>query len=226
VATAQNCCDSESPACSPTHSPAAPGRPSARPGQTLSRPPLGGQPQGLELPVTVARCRHSGPTVTVTAAPALAPGLHSVTPSQWPPRHRVTVRLAAGVTGSGCGPGLTGRLAARRRPGGTTPRRRVPAAARRTMRCLQAKCTTILRCSGRKLEGDLVYVQSESGRFGRANLNLGTLFQVSSGANQSQSSRSRLWPRKRRSGDKGGRAAHCKRCYLWGEEHAVAWIIR
>jgi hypothetical protein len=124
----------------------------------------------------------------VTAAPALAPGLHSVTPSQWPPRHRVTVRLAAGVTGSGCGPGLTGRLAARRRPGGATPRRRGPAAARRTMRCLQAKCTTILRCSGRKLEGDLpvVYVQSESGRFGRANLNLGTLFQVSSGANQSQ----------------------------------------
>jgi hypothetical protein len=58
---------------------------------------------------------------------------------------------------------------------------------------------------------------------------LGTLFQVSSGAkfaNQSQSSRSRLWPRKRRSGDKGGRAALCKRCYLWGEEHAVAWIIR
>ena len=159
--------------------------------------------------------------MTVTAAPALAPGLHSVTPSQWPPRHRVTVRLAAaGVTGSGCGPGLTGRLAARRRPGGATPRRRGPAAARRTMRCLQAKCTTILRCSGRK--GDLVYVQS--GRFGRANL--GTLFQVSSGANQSQSSRSRLWPRKRRSGDKGGRAAHCKRCYLWGEEHAVAWIIR
>jgi len=97
VATAQNCCDSESPACSPTHSPAAPGRPSARPGQTLSRPPLGGQPQGLaqlELPSD----GHSGPTVTVTAAPALAPGLHSVTPSQWPPRHRVTVRLAAGVT--------------------------------------------------------------------------------------------------------------------------------
>lgn len=132
VATAQNCCNSESPACSPTHSPAAPGRPSARPGQTLSRPPLGGQPPSQAWPNL--NCRHSGPTVTVTAAPALAPGLHSVTPSQWPPRHRVTVRLAAGVTvahwqrlpgphwQAGRAPPARLRCAAPTRPGGGPPR--------------------------------------------------------------------------------------------------------
>ena len=161
VATAQNCCDSESPACSPTHSPAAPGRPSARPGQTLSRPPLGGQPQGLaqlELPSLRADCdRDCGPGPGPGPALSDSESVAATAQSNCPTRsRRDRCSLAAAARASLAG--WPRRRAAAAAPRRADAARRRAAAARRTMRCLQAKCTTILRCSGRK--GDLVYVQS------------------------------------------------------------------
>ena len=133
MATAQNCCDSESPACSPTHSPAAPGRPSARPGQTLSRPPLGGQPQGLaqlELPVTVPSLRADSDCVR-DCGPGPGPGpalsdsesVAATAQSNCPTRSRRDwQRLPGPHWQAGRAPPARRRHAAPTRPGGGPPR--------------------------------------------------------------------------------------------------------
>ena len=127
VATAQNCCDSESPACSPTHSPAAPGRPSARPGQTLSRPPLGGQPQGLaqlELPSLRADCdRDCGPGPGPGPALSDSESVAATAQSNCPTRSRRDwQRLRPGPHWqAGRAPPARRRHAAPTRPGGGPP---------------------------------------------------------------------------------------------------------